>query len=95
MPERTPDRLWYTPLLLIRHEPESLSARIPCPIPPALRGADTPTTVIGTARAPQTAGGLAITHAGDFLTVKVGEQVREGSERSLARRPGAAHSDCG
>ena len=74
MPERTPQRLWYTSLLLVRQEPESIFLRIPCPTPPALRGAETPTTVVATARAPQ-AGGLAVTRVGDVLTVSVGGQV--------------------
>ena len=39
-PRETPHRLWYTPLLLVRQEPESISLRIPCSTPPALRGAD-------------------------------------------------------
>ena len=75
MPERTPQRLWYTSLLLVRQEPESISLRIPCSTPPALSGAETPTTVVATARTPKTAGGLAVTRADDVLTVSVGGQV--------------------
>ena len=49
--------------------------RIPCSLPPALREAERPTTVIATARAPQAVGGLAVSREGDLLTVGVGGQV--------------------
>jgi hypothetical protein len=75
MPTGTPAELWYTPLLLIRQKPESVSLRIPCPPPPGLAAAAQPATVVATARTPATSGGLAVTRAGDRLTVAVGTQV--------------------
>ena len=54
VPATTPTGLWYTPLLLIRHQPESITARIPCSLPPSLRDAPEPTTVLATARTPET-----------------------------------------
>jgi hypothetical protein len=75
VPEGTPARLWYTPLLLVRQRPESIAARIPCSLPPPLWAAEQPTIVLATARAPETADGLAVTRGGDHLTVSVGTQV--------------------
>ena len=75
VPARNPARLWYSPLLLIRQQPESLSVRIPCSLPPELHAAEHPTTVVATSRNPETAGGLGVTRAGDLLTVHVGAQV--------------------
>jgi hypothetical protein len=75
VPERTPERLWYTPLLLVRQKPDSIALRIPCASPPILRHADSPTTVVATARDPRTAGGLAVTRTRDLLTFSVGGEV--------------------
>jgi hypothetical protein len=75
LPPRTPTTLWYTPLLLSRQRPDSIAARIPCSFPAPLRAAQQPTTVLATARAAETAGGLAVTHEDGHLTVTVGTQV--------------------
>ncbi len=48
-----PERVWYTPLLLVRREPESLSIRVPCALPRPLPRADSPATVLATARFPE------------------------------------------
>ena len=64
-------RLSYAPLLLNRQEPESLSVRIPCSLAEPLPGAAEPTTVIATGRDPSVSGGLAVTRAGDLLTIEV------------------------
>jgi hypothetical protein len=89
--ERTPERLWYTPLLLVRQEPESLALRIPCASPPTLRDADSPTTVVATARDPHTAGGLAVTRTRDVLTFSVGAEVLA----RLRAGSGVADGECG
>ena len=52
LPQRDPEALWYTPLLLSHHIPESLSVRVPCRLPSPLPGASRPTTVLATARFP-------------------------------------------
>jgi Mycobacterial cell wall arabinan synthesis protein len=75
LPQGTPERTWYTPLLLIRHRPETISARIPCTPPPALPGAAVPTTVLATARHPENVEGLAVLSNGRRLSVAVGESL--------------------
>ena len=70
-----PTRLWYTPLLLIRHEPVRLSVMLPCSLPPPLPRARTPTTVFATARAPSRVGGLAITQHDGEMKIAIGERV--------------------
>ena len=71
----TPSRAWYTPLLLVRHRPESISARLPCSLPPALPAAPTPLTVLATARLPRANDGLAVTRVGQELVVGIGDRV--------------------
>jgi len=75
LPSGTPSRLWYTPLLLIRRTPESVSARIPCSLPPPLRAAARPVTVLATARFPERNGGLAVTRSDGRLVVAIGDRV--------------------
>ncbi len=75
LPSGTPSRLWYTPLLLIRRTPESVSARLPCALPPALPAAGRPTTVLATARHPERNRGLVVTRSGDGLVIGVGDRV--------------------
>src|SRR5436309_490573 len=72
VPDARPARLWYTPLLLIGHQPEEISARIPCLLPTALRRATKPLKVLATARDPRTFPGLTVTRAGSGLSVKIG-----------------------
>jgi cell wall arabinan synthesis protein len=67
-----PDRGWYSPLLLARHEPESMSARLPCSPPPPLPHAPRPAVALATARDPGSAGGLAVTENGREFVVAVG-----------------------
>jgi len=75
LPSGTPSRYWYTPLLLIRRTPESVSARIPCSLPPALPGAARPVTVLATARFPERNRGLAVTRSDGRLVVAIGDRV--------------------
>src|SRR5215467_12273451 len=49
LPQGSPSRLWYTPLLLTHRVPQLLAARIPCDLPPALAHASRPATVLATA----------------------------------------------
>ena len=75
LPTGTPSRTWYTPLLLIRHAPEAISARLPCSLPKALPRATTPITILATARLPRANDGLAVTRVGDQLVVGIGDQT--------------------
>ena len=61
VPESTPDRLWYSPLLLARHQPAAINATIPCTLPPALDRSASPVTALATARSPAEWGGLEVT----------------------------------
>jgi hypothetical protein len=77
LPSTTPTNAWHTPLMLIRRQPESISAQFPCSLPPTLpeaagRGA---VTVLATTRLPERTGGLAVTSDADGHAVAVGEQV--------------------
>jgi arabinosyltransferase A len=75
LPEGTPSRIWYTPLLLSARIPEIVSADLPCSPTPALRSARSSVTVLATARFPERAGGLAVRRNADRLTVGVGDNV--------------------
>jgi arabinosyltransferase C len=70
----TPSRLWYTPLLLIQHVPETLSATVPCSLPSPLPAAERPVVVLATARFPDQSGGLAVTHVRGLLVITVGDR---------------------
>ena len=83
LPEESPRRLWYTPLLLASQVPESIVANLPCAAAPALRDSTAPTTLLSTTRFPDRTGGLLVTNAADGLTVSVGT-------RRLARFGSAA-----
>ncbi len=72
LPTGAPRNAWYTPLVLVRHRPEAISARIPCSLP-ALPGAGSPVRVLGTARYPERTEGLAVTKRGDQLVLAIGE----------------------
>jgi Mycobacterial cell wall arabinan synthesis protein len=74
LPREAPERLWYTPLLLVRHEPELLTSDVPCALPPRLPGAEEG-DVLATARHPERVDGLAIREAGGGLVFSVGEAV--------------------
>jgi hypothetical protein len=91
LPAAKPDRLWYAPLLLTRHEPASISADLPCNLPPALPRASRPVGVLATARHPGRSGGLAITRAGKQLIVSVGRDTVTSLDLPAT---GAAESAC-
>jgi hypothetical protein len=76
LPREAPERLWYTPLLLVRHQPEILTSDVPCTVPPALPGARDG-DVLATARHPERVDGLAIRAAEGRLAFSVGEAVLE------------------
>ena len=73
--ESAPPDLWYTPLLLIRHRPASISARVPCVAPPPLDRTARSVVVLATARFPTQLGGLAVLQAADELVIRVGDQL--------------------
>ena len=75
LPKTKPSRVWYTPLLLIRHHPEAISAKLPCSLPPALPRAKRPVDVLATARFPERNEGLVVTHAGDELVLGIGHDI--------------------
>ncbi len=91
LPSGTPSRLWYTPLLFIRRTPESVSARIPCSLPPALPAATRPVTVLATARFPERNRGLAVTRSGGGLVVAIGDRVLTSVDLPTAA---ASDEDC-
>src|SRR5439155_6269818 len=64
--------LWYTPLLLTRHVPESISAEIPCSPPAVLPGSTRTAPILATARDWAATGALAVTRAGNGLRIDVG-----------------------
>ncbi len=74
VPAATPERLWYTPLLLARYRPERVEVVIPCSPAPALRAARTPTTILATAHKPASAGGLAIVRTGTTAAIRIGHR---------------------
>ena len=75
LPNATPPRTWYAPLVLMRHRPEAITATIPCALPPALPAARNPVTVLATARVPERSGGLAVLRDSQTLVVKVKRNV--------------------
>jgi hypothetical protein len=77
LPAGKPTRFWYSPLLLIRHAPESIAAELPCSRPQPLPAAGRPLTVLTTARNPEVAGGLSVTQVGTRLVFTVGDQTLE------------------
>ena len=89
LPSGDPDRLWYTPLLLIRHQPEVLTTDVPCTLPPFLPEADRPGLVLATARYPEKVGGLAITRTRNELVVAVG-----GVDLDRIALPAGGDDDC-
>ncbi len=75
LPSGAPDRHWYAPLLLIRHRPATMSARVPCTVAPALPDAGRPVTVLATARDPERIDALRVARRGDQLSVSVGRRL--------------------
>jgi Mycobacterial cell wall arabinan synthesis protein/Arabinosyltransferase concanavalin like domain len=76
-------RLWYTPLILIRHVPASLTAELPCARSRPLRAAGRPLMIAATARDPRASAGLAVYEQGRQLVITVGDE-------RIARAPLAA-----
>lgn len=72
LPAKAPSQLWFSPLLLAAHRPETLIAAVPCRLPSRLRNAVTPTTVIATARDPKRARALSITSDRGRVVISVG-----------------------
>ena len=75
LPSGTPDREWYTPLLLAAQVPETLSVDVPCKTASALRDAGDPVTVLASSRSPDSAQRFAITRSDGELTYKVGDAI--------------------
>ena len=75
LPAESPHRVWYTPLVLARHRPESISASVPCTPPPALPGVERPLTVLATARYPVGTEALALRRRGDEVVVRIGNTI--------------------
>lgn len=75
LPNAQPERVWYTPLLLIRHRPESISADLPCAASPTLAAVGKSATVLATARYPVRAGALWVTQTDRRLVIAVGERT--------------------
>jgi Mycobacterial cell wall arabinan synthesis protein len=86
-PAATPERLWYTPLLLSRHRAETIFARLPCDAAAALAPTRSGVTVLATARSPREVEGLAVRTIGSSLSIEVGR-------KALHRIPLAPASDC-
>jgi hypothetical protein len=72
LPRAQPNRAWYTPLLLARHQPQSIAARLPCALPRPLPRAELPVVVLSTARDAVSAGGLQVAQVGRELVVSSG-----------------------
>jgi hypothetical protein len=90
VPSSTPASGWYAPLLLVRQRPETISATVPCRLPPTLVRTSRPATVLATARAPERTGGLAVTAEGGELVVAVGAEVLD----RAPLRPGESGEGC-
>ena len=71
-PAEPASRLSYTPLLLARHQPASISATIPCLAAASDEPLDQPMTILATARTPEATGGLSVARVGDHLVLEVG-----------------------
>ena len=93
LPEESPRRLWYTPLLLASQVPESIVANLPCTAALALRELTTPTALLSTTRFPDRTGGLLVTSTKDELTISVGARELARLKSTAAEQPGA--TECG
>jgi hypothetical protein len=89
LPGAQPQKLWYTPLLLTRHEPQSLSITLPCARSPALPDAGRPTLVLGTTREAPGANGLAVVRRDERLLVRLGSETL-----ATVALPARQTSDC-
>ena len=75
VPDATPDKAWFSPLLLIRQRPEAISATFPCGLAPALPNAPAPATALATARHPRQADSLLVTRREQELVFAIGEDI--------------------
>lgn len=88
LPERTPERSWYTPLLLAAHRPDAINATVPCVLAGPLSGDEARSTVLATARYPERVEGLALTASDGRLEVRVGDELVTRVDLSAANRNG-------
>jgi hypothetical protein len=72
LPANQPDRLWYTPLLLSRHQPETVSVNLPCALPPPLQRGNRRVVVLETTRNPSSTGGLSLVQVERRVQVSIG-----------------------
>ena len=88
-PISSPTRTWLSPLLLARHEADTIRAHVPCQATRVLRDAGSSILLFGTARAPTSWNGLAVTRprVGGATVVAVG---RDELVSIPAPRPGAS-----
>lgn len=89
LPAGQPQKLWYTPLLLTRQEPQSLTATVPCKPARALPGAARPTLVFATGR--DAARRLTAYEKGGRLVVGVGDTTLASVPLLDKARPGCAY----
>jgi Mycobacterial cell wall arabinan synthesis protein len=89
LPAAQPRTLWYTPLLLSRHIPQSLSVTVPCDPAPPLPGTPRPTLVLGTAREATATDSLAVVRRQRSLVVQLG-----GEKLVTAALPAAPAGAC-
>jgi hypothetical protein len=86
LPTTKPASLWFTPLLLVRHEPRWLSVNLPCSLSKKLLGAREPLTVLATAREPQRTEGLLVARRSAELTISIGDRSLHRLELERPRR---------
>jgi arabinosyltransferase B len=86
--EGAPSTAWYTPLLLVRERPDTLVARIPCSLPPALPQTGPSPTVLATARDPDARGAF------EVVRDEAGAVVRSNGQELATIPPGEDGSEC-
>jgi hypothetical protein len=91
LPEGTPSRLWYSPLLLAARIPESVAATVPCSTSRPLPDAADPVTVLATARSPERIGGLYMTRDDGRLTFGVGVEILARVAQPPMSEPGCTY----
>lgn len=74
IPEKTPSRAWYTPMLLANRIPASIDATIPCELPKRLSVTGRSATILKSARRPARVDGLLITADRRTLGIAVGSR---------------------
>ena len=66
---------WFTPLVLMRHRPMAITARLPCSPPRPLPRAHDPIRVLSTTRAGDGQSGLSVSSNGSSLTIRANGNV--------------------